>query len=293
MSAPLETNPTWLDLKTHAEAANRLNMLYRWGPRMLRISGGADAILDSQPIDRQQAKHILDHIRVEYRDTIANETEVIFERDIAVSKDEEMEPSLEEPIPGSDEIETENLQVLIKSKKTTPRPISGLRINDIADVLGKQRESLETRNVLGITVYSDDEAKRIHSYINQEVEYFFHDVVKETPTGYIPYELSMAPASDLKVLKSQKEHSNWFYDQIFCDFGERDQHGKLVRKLKFFITLDEESSPMQIKHFGQRGADPRRYGTIDVGGGTMKEHRVCYIVYFTLQELLNAMKQKT
>jgi hypothetical protein len=81
--------------------------------------------------------------------------------------------------------------------------------------------------------------------------------------------------------------------QVFHDFGERDQSGKLVRKLKFFITLDVASAPMRIKHFGQRGADPRRYGTIDVGGGTMKEHRVCYIVYFTLQELLNVMKKRS
>jgi len=263
---------------------------------MLRIPGGADAIPDSLLIDRQQAKHILDCIRVEYVDAIESEPEVIFESPLAdVQAVESDNPHIatEEEIASVGEVQTEDLQVLIEAEVPAVRSVSVRRVNDVVDVLGQHRQLLATRNILGITVNSDDEARRIHSYINKEIEYFFHDVVQETPTGYIPYELSMAPASDLKILKSQKQHSDWFYDQVFHDFGERGSDGKLIRKLKFFVTLDEASAPMQIKHQGIRGADARRYGTIDVGGGTKKEHRVCYIVYFTLQELLNVMKQRT
>jgi hypothetical protein len=292
----LETKPTWLDLKVHAEAAGRQDMLNRCAPRMLRFQGGSSAIPDSHLIDRQQAKYILDYIGVNYLEAPERVEEVIFERETTSSQPIEGDEIVRGPedslLESPYEVEADSLQVLVEAEVPVSRPVSVRSINDFVDVIGQHRQTLSTRNILGITVTSDDEARRIHNYINKEIEYFFHDVVQETPTGYIPYELSMAPASDLKTLNSQKEHSNWFYEQIFHDFGDRDQDGKLVRKLKFFITLDQDSAPMQIKHFGQRGADDRRYGTIDVGGGTMKEHRVCYIVYFTLQELLNVMKQK-
>lgn len=297
MSLRLETNPTWLDLKVHAKAAGQLEMLNRCAPKMLRFSGGAGAIPDSHKIDRQQTKYILDTIRVKYSDVVERVEEAIFESSDTLAQatagDENVTNPEESLLESSDDVETESLQVLIEAKVPARLDFSVPPINDVVDVLGQHRLSLPTRNILGITVTSDDEARRIHRYINEEIRYFFDDVVQENPTGYIPYELSMAPASDLTILNSQKEHSNWFYDQIFRDFGERDENGKLIRKLKFFITLDEESAPMQIKHFGQRGADARRYGSIDVGGGTMKEHRVCYIVYFTLQELLKAMKDRS
>jgi hypothetical protein len=301
MNVALETNPTWHDLMVHADSVDKLDLLKRWAPRMLRVPGGASAIPDEEPIHREQAREILAHIGIycdisdstPVADQIFSASELEAELEVITESKDSPKPIRE--ISYDNEIETSCLSALVVPVAPASRSNSVSRVDDIIDTIEHPRESLTTRNVLGITVKSEDEAVRIHDYINGEIKHFFDDVVKEAPTGYIPYQLSIAPASDLRIVSSfmsGNEQRDWVYDQLFHDFGERDQGGKLVRKLKFFVTLDEASAPILIKHQGQRGADDRRYGTIDVGGGTLKEHRVCYIVYFTLQELLNVMKQK-
>lgn len=301
MKITLETNPTWQDLKAHAEAVDKLPLLKAWAPKKLRMPGGASSMTDAQVINRQQAKEVLGWIGIECEtEPTKAESEVIFSGEELPPKGEvrtidSSSKTTEQQLRVEEIKEFSGLQSLVEAISPPQVSRSVQRIDDVVDTISEHRESIATRNILGITVKSQDEAQRIHKYINNEIEYFFHDIVQESPTGYISYDLSIAPVADLKIVSSfisENQQRDWVYDQIFHDFGERDATGKLVRKLKFFVTLDEFSAPIEIKHQGQRGADARRYGTIDVGGGTKKEHRVCYIVYFTLQELLNAMKQK-
>jgi len=108
----------------------------------------------------------------------------------------------------------------------------------------------------------------------------------------------------------------YFYEFLFHDLGERETDGKLKVNIKWGITFDEECAPIQVakrhvhpktkkvqlEYLDSRIGRPRlpyrshvpdlqylpyrRYGTIDINGNP-----IFYYIYFTLQEILDAIKQ--
>ncbi|MBO3461483.1 hypothetical protein G7B40_026525 [Aetokthonos hydrillicola Thurmond2011] len=108
----------------------------------------------------------------------------------------------------------------------------------------------------------------------------------------------------------------YFYEFLLHDLGEREANGKLKVNIKWGITFDEECTPIQVakhdihpqsrkiklKYLDSRIGRPRlpyrshiphlqylpyrRYGTIDING-----QPIFYYIYFTLQEILDAIKQ--
>jgi hypothetical protein len=87
---------------------------------------------------------------------------------------------------------------------------------------------------------------------------------------------------------------------LFFDLGERDSNKKLIRKLKWGITFDQELAPIATSYptyknsegrtclldYKSRGLPyPRNYGYISING-----EPIFYYLHFTLQEILDAIK---
>lgn len=147
------------------------------------------------------------------------------------------------------------------------------------------------------------------SYIIKEADLFFKDILKiEDSVQLIPY-LNTITWKDFNQVEME-----YFYNTLFFDIGERDINGKLINKLKWCVAFDEEITPIQVAYVipflsGDRRAanfiysdsrpgrpsfpyrphkpflDYRKYGLISING-----EPVLYYLYFTLQEILDAIK---
>lgn len=92
---------------------------------------------------------------------------------------------------------------------------------------------------------------------------------------------------------------SYFYENLFHDL-ERKPDGKLEAKIKWGIIFDEKCTPISvgwvspnytgynpnINYLDFTGRPYRQYGTIDINGTP-----VFYYIYFTLQEILDVIKQ--
>ena len=77
------------------------------------------------------------------------------------------------------------------------------------------------------------------SYISKEAELFFSDMLQiDEPIQMIPYFKTIS-FKDFNVVPIE-----YFYNNLFFDLGERDSNKKLIRKLKWGITFDEELTPI-------------------------------------------------
>jgi hypothetical protein len=147
------------------------------------------------------------------------------------------------------------------------------------------------------------------SYIMNEADLFFKSILKiEDSVQLIPY-LKTITWKDFNQVEME-----YFYNTLFFDLGERDINGKLISKLKWGVAFDEEITPIQVAYlrpsfsgdreearlsysdrregrpyFSYRPHKPcldhRKYGFISVNG-----EPTFYHLYFTLQEILDAIK---
>ena len=133
------------------------------------------------------------------------------------------------------------------------------------------------------------------SYISKEAELFFSDMLQiDEPIQMIPYFKTIS-FKDFNVVPIE-----YFYNNLFFDLGERDSNKKLIRKLKWGITFDEELTPIESNYpfiknsegrncpldYKSRGLPrPRNYGYISING-----EPIFYYLHFTLQEILDAIK---
>ena len=142
----------------------------------------------------------------------------------------------------------------------------------------------------------------VEKYIFEEVKDFFEKVeidldIHKTQLLY-PKIITEKDFND-----SESFPITYFYKNLFYDLGEREPDGKLKVKIKWGITFDEKCVPCQlgyvkrftgykkldikdIKHEDSQGRPYRRYGTIDINGSP-----VFYYIYFTLQEILDVIKE--
>jgi hypothetical protein len=137
------------------------------------------------------------------------------------------------------------------------------------------------------------------AYVMREADLFFKNILKiENSVQLIPY-LETITWKNFNQVKI-----TYFYNTLFFDLGERDNHGKLMKKLKWGVAFDEELTPIQVAesiegrlNYSDRRdvrrsycprkpfLDYRKYGFISVNG-----EPVFYYLYFTLQEILDALK---
>jgi hypothetical protein len=137
----------------------------------------------------------------------------------------------------------------------------------------------------------------IEKYILEEVKDFFKkvEINLDVNKNQVPYQKTITE----KDFKNSDEFKiSYFYENLFHDLGEREPNGedkgRLKTKIKWGITFDEKCVPCQLGYvnpsFKGYGKPPdikkeRRYGTIDINGSP-----VFYYIYFTLQEILDVIK---
>jgi hypothetical protein len=146
-------------------------------------------------------------------------------------------------------------------------------------------------------------------YISTEAELFFRDILKiNEPTEMIPYAKTISYQDFMQV------NIKVLYNTLFFNLGERDFENKLIKKLKWGVTFDEELTPIQVadhpqffsgssdeerlSYLDRREGRPRtpyrshnsyisyrKYGFISING-----EPIFYYLHFTLQEILDALK---
>ena len=145
-----------------------------------------------------------------------------------------------------------------------------------------------------ISFKNEAQKKAAEDYIMQEATKFFS-------SPWLPDQevKPLAYPRLITELDFQKIDMSYFYENIFSDL-ERNPEGKLEAKIKWGITFDEKCAPIKlgyispsydgnepkIKYTNYDGRPHRRYGTIDIN-----EKPVFYYIYFTLQEILDVIKQ--
>lgn len=155
-----------------------------------------------------------------------------------------------------------------------------------------------------ISFHSQEQKEIAELYILKEADDFFVNILKiDSQIKCIPY------SETISWQDFSKTEIEYFYKTLFFDLCERDSSGKLINKLKWGVTFDAEIAPIQIAylagneevklsyldsrngrtslryHSQNRFPLYRRYGVITLNG-----EAVFYYLYFTLQEILDAIK---
>jgi hypothetical protein len=160
-----------------------------------------------------------------------------------------------------------------------------------------------------ISFHNQDQKEIAEIYIQKEADDFFENILKIDPLPQcIPYYKTIN-CQDFTKVKIE-----YFYETLFFDLCERDSSGKLISNLKWGVTFDAEIAPITTAymnplssrneeaklsyldirknrpsiHYPTQNSSPlyRRYGVI-----TLNEEAVFYYLYFTMQEILDAIKQ--
>lgn len=147
--------------------------------------------------------------------------------------------------------------------------------------------NFESNYVPFISFKSQEKKDAAENYIIREVNYFFENILNiDISVEQIAYH-KIITENDFK-----KVDIKYFYDNLFYDLGERNSEGKLEHRIKWGITFDEKCAPIKVVMANSNDGNQnkitqnRRYGTIDINGTP-----IFYYIYFTLQEILDVIKQ--
>ncbi|MTJ08598.1 MULTISPECIES: hypothetical protein [unclassified Anabaena] len=154
-----------------------------------------------------------------------------------------------------------------------------------------------------ISFANQEQKKAVEDYIISQAANFFKKIETRHPAvisrTQLPYS-KLITDKDFKDCKTIK--IKYFYKNFFHDL-ERDSDGKLKLRIKWSITFDEKCTPIKLVSLRKdyRGYDPkpndfsdkdvqgrphRKYGTIEING-----EPVFYYIYFTIQEILDVVKE--
>ena len=147
------------------------------------------------------------------------------------------------------------------------------------------------------------------AYIFKEAEDFFKNILKiHIPVQPIPYLKTIS----FKVFN--KVEIEYFYNTLFFDLCERDSNGKLINKVKWGITFDEEITPIQVAHLKPSFSVSQQESRLDFLDRRKGRHQITYhpdnlfplyrkhnyislngkpvfyYLHFTLQEILDVIK---
>lgn len=168
-------------------------------------------------------------------------------------------------------------------------------MNQKINIIGICPETLlfQSSYVPLISFKNEEQKKAAEDYITREANNFFKILLKAQEVKPLAYPLLITE------LDFKKIDMSYFYENIFYDL-ERKPDGKLEAKIKWGITFDLKCAPIELIYVSSesrgfdrkiaeknaKGHSQRRYGTIDINGKP-----VFYYVYFTLQEILDVIKQ--
>ncbi len=160
-----------------------------------------------------------------------------------------------------------------------------------------------------ISFHSQEQKEIAEVYIQREADDFFGNILNIDPLPQcIPY------SKTINWQDFNKVEIEYFYKTLFFDLCNRDSSGKLISNLKWGVTFDAEIAPITTAymnplssrdeeaklsyldirknrpslHYQTQNRFPlyRRYGVITLNG-----EAVFYYLYFTMQEILDAIKQ--
>ena len=157
-----------------------------------------------------------------------------------------------------------------------------------------------------ISFKTEKQRNDAENYIKMKVDIFFRKILKidniDVVKSQVPYSKIITP-EDFKA-----KNISYFYDNIVCDLDEtpRDSEGQLNFPAKWGITFDEKCTPISVSYLSSKYKKPYKspphfepytythqnryewnykYGTIDING-----QPIFYYIYFTLQEILDAIR---
>lgn len=162
-----------------------------------------------------------------------------------------------------------------------------------------------------ISFKAQEQQREAEKYILQKVEIFFKKIIK------INIDIQSSQITYPKIITEKDfphKSIKYFYNNLFFNLGKRDSEGKLIFQPKWGITFDEKCAPISVHHADNKSkridlesrnyrlrnlknydlffyytSDHRftsfRYGKIHLNG-----EPVFYYIYFTLQEILDAIQ---
>ena len=156
--------------------------------------------------------------------------------------------------------------------------------------------NFKSRYIPYISFKDIEQKKKAEDYIEERVSNFFSELIKiqidDIPKARIP----------TSHLITDYDFNNiaftYFYKTLFDDLGKRDEQNNLIPKIKWGAVFDERCTPVETAFLTplRKGDAPRfkkfsdnpryrKYGTIDINGTP-----IFYYIYFTVQEILNAIR---
>lgn len=154
-----------------------------------------------------------------------------------------------------------------------------------------------------ISFKTKEQQIKAEEYIVNKVDNFFKKIIKlkidVVQSHQIPYSKII---TEKDFSNKKKKIVQYFYDNIFYDLGKRDPRNKLQFTPKWGITFDEKCAPIIInglspafriypytdmnKIIWENIDKHYRYGII-----SLNKEPIFYYIYFTLQELLDVIKE--
>jgi len=152
-----------------------------------------------------------------------------------------------------------------------------------------------------ISFKAQEQQEKAEKYILEKAKIFFIKIIEIN-------DVEISQITYPKII-TEKDFPHkpikYFYDNLFFDLGKRDSEGKLIFQPKWGITFDEKCAPISVHYldsqknrkdmrmrrltdyypFSYHDFTSFRYGKIYLNG-----EPVFYYIYFTLQEILNAIQ---
>lgn len=159
--------------------------------------------------------------------------------------------------------------------------------NENIIIENSKAKTLESNYIPYISFNNLEQQEKANEYIVKQVKEFLNFLQKDFENfSYLDYSKSI---TDLDFSGSQRKPIDYFYNYLLIDLVKRgrDENGKLISPKKWTVTFDINCTPIKVSELiiPNSGNLCRHFGTIDVGGTP-----ILYYIYFTMQEILDAIR---
>ncbi|MBL1210525.1 hypothetical protein [Geminocystis sp. GBBB08] len=155
------------------------------------------------------------------------------------------------------------------------------------NIISVLNNNFTSKYVPFISFQDNEQKQKGNYYILRTVENCFRTIQVKIPnliSSYLDYSKLI---TDLDFNDYKNINISYFYDKFFFDLGDRDENNKLIIPIKWTVTFDINYTPIKVPELiiPNSGNLCRHFGTIDVGGTP-----ILYYIYFTMQEILNTIR---
>lgn len=178
-----------------------------------------------------------------------------------------------------------NKRPVLRQEKVSPSTIFE-NIENI-NIISLSRNNYISKHVPCVSFKDNEQKQKANYYILRTVENFFTTIQVKIPNLISSYLEYSEVITDLDFNDYKNINISYFYDKLFFDLGNRDKNNKLIIPIKWTVTFDINCTPIKVRELiiPNSGNLCRHFGTIDVGGTP-----ILYYIYFTMQEILDAIR---